>query len=88
VTNGGLNEDRVRLICLIALCGALSVMQASRFKRLLFNPFALFLNGFVTAKVDIGGCEVFDALVIALMVAMVDEGFVLSLHVLSHICCL
>ena len=49
-------------------------MQASRFERLSFDPFALFQNGFVTAKVDVGGCDVVQALVVALMVVMIDEG--------------
>lgn len=41
-------------------------MQASRFECLSFDPFALFQNGFVTAKVDVGRCDVVDALVLAL----------------------
>jgi hypothetical protein len=40
-TNGSLNKERVWLIWLVALCGALSVMQAPRFERLSFDPFAL-----------------------------------------------
>ena len=53
-------------------------MQASRFERLLFDPFALFQNGLVAAEVDVGGCDVVDALVIALVIVMVDERFDLS----------
>ena len=41
-TKGGLNQERVWLIWLIVLCGALAVMQAARFECLLFDPFALF----------------------------------------------
>jgi hypothetical protein len=40
-TNGSLNKERVWLIWLVALCGALSVMKAPRFERLSFDPFAL-----------------------------------------------
>ncbi|MFT5742866.1 MAG: hypothetical protein ACI86S_000928 [Paracoccaceae bacterium] len=41
-TNGGLNGESVWLIWLVALCGALSVMQAACFDRLSFDPFPLF----------------------------------------------
>ena len=50
-------------------------MQASRFECLSFDPFSLFQNGFVTAEVDVGRCDVVDALVIALVIVVVDEGF-------------
>ena len=56
-------------------------MQASRFERLSFDPFALFQNGFVTSEVDVGGCDVVDALVILLMIVVIDEGFDLSFEV-------
>ena len=38
-TKGWLNHEKVRHIWLPALCGALAVMQASRFERLSFDPF-------------------------------------------------
>ena len=56
-------------------------MQASRFECLSFDPFALFQNGFVTAKVDVGRCDVVDALVVALMIVVVDEGLDLGVCV-------
>ena len=56
-------------------------MQASRFERLLFDPFSLFQNGFVTAEVDIGWRDVVQALVIALVVLVIDKGFDLSLEI-------
>ena len=59
----------------------LAVMQASRFDRLPFDPFALFQNGFVATKVDVGRCDVIDALVVPLMIVVVDEGFDLSFEV-------
>ena len=43
-------------------------MQAPRFECLPFDPFTLFQNGFVTPEVDVGRCDVVDALVISLMV--------------------
>ena len=38
-TKSCLNDERVQLIGLISLCGALSVTQAWRFERLSFDPF-------------------------------------------------
>ena len=54
-------------------------MQAPRFECLPFDPFALFQNGFVTPEVDVGRCDVVDALVVALMIVVVDEGLDLGL---------
>ena len=56
-------------------------MQASRFERLSFDPFPLLQNGFVAAEVDIGRCDVVDALVIALMVVVIDEDFDLAFEI-------
>ena len=50
-------------------------MQAPCFECLTFDPFALFQNGFVAAEVDVGRRDVVPALVEALMVVVVDEGF-------------
>lgn len=50
-------------------------MQASRFERLSFDPFTLFQDDFVTPEVHVGGCDVVDDLVIALMIVVMDEGF-------------
>jgi len=56
-------------------------MQASRFKRLLFDPFPLFQNGCVTPEVDICGCDVAQALVKALVVVVVDKSFDLGFKI-------
>jgi hypothetical protein len=40
-SKGGLDYESVWLIWLVALCRALTVMQAARFKRLSFDPFPL-----------------------------------------------
>ena len=50
-------------------------MQASRFECFLFDPFSLFQNGCVTTEVDVGKCDVVQALVVSLVVVVVDEGF-------------
>lgn len=72
-TKGWLNQEKVRHIWLAALCGALAVMQASRFERLSFDPFPLLQNGFVASEVDVGGCDVVQPLMVALMVVVVVE---------------
>ena len=50
-------------------------MQASRFEYLSFDPFPLLQDGFVSPEVDVRRRDVVQALVEALMVVMVDEGF-------------
>ena len=44
-----------------------------------FLPFSD--DGFVTPKVDVGGCDVVNALVIALMIVVIDEGFDLGFEI-------
>ena len=56
-------------------------MQAPRFERLPSDPFPLLQNGFVAAEVNIAGCDVVEALVAALMVIAIDQGFDLGLEV-------
>ena len=46
-----------------------------------FNPFALFDDGCGPAKVGVGWCHVVEALVVAPMVVLLDEGVVLGLKV-------
>jgi hypothetical protein len=50
-------------------------MQAPRFERLSFGPFPLLQDGFVASKVDVRRRDVVQALVEALMIVVVDEGF-------------
>ena len=56
-------------------------MQASRFECLSFDPFPLLQDGFVTPEVDVRRRDVVQALVVALMVVVVDEGFNLSFEI-------
>ncbi len=56
-------------------------MQESRFECLSFDPFSLFQNGFVAAEVDVRRCDIVQALVVAPVIVMVDEGFDLSFEV-------
>ena len=48
-------------------------MQAPMFDGFLFNPFALFYDGFSSSEVGISGRDVVEVFVIALMVVMLDE---------------
>ena len=63
------------------LCGDLSVLQASMFDGLAFDPFALFDDGIGRTEVGVGRCDVIEALVVAAMVVVLDEGPDLSLQI-------
>ena len=56
-------------------------MQAPCFEGLSFDPFSLFQNDFVTTEVDIGWRDIVQALVIALVIVVIDEGFDLSFEI-------
>ncbi len=49
-------------------------MQASRLECLSFDPFSSFQYDFILPEVDVSGCDVVEALVVALMVVLIDEG--------------
>ena len=48
-------------------------MQAPLFDGFVFDPFSLFDDGFCSAEVDICRCDVFQALVIALVIVVLEE---------------
>ncbi len=48
--------------------------QAPGFDCLSFDPVSLFQNGLAASEVDIGRCKVLQALVVASVVVMIDEG--------------
>ena len=50
-------------------------MQSPCFECLSFDPFPLFQNGFVTSEVNVGRRYVVQALMVALVVVVIDEGF-------------
>lgn len=56
-------------------------MLASRFEHLLFDTLSLFQNGLVPPEVDVGGCDVVQALVVALVIVVIDEGFDLGFKI-------
>ena len=63
------------------LSGDLAVEQAPIFDCLSFDPFTLFDDGLCTSEVDVGGCDVADALVTTAMIVMLDEGLDLTLEI-------
>ncbi len=48
--------------------------QAPGFDGLSFDPFSLFQNGLASSEVDVSGREVLQALVVATVIATLDEG--------------
>ena len=63
------------------LGGELAVLQAPMFDGLSLDPFALFDDGRCPAEVGVGGRHVVQALVVALVVVVLDEGLDLGLEV-------
>ena len=57
------------------------MLQAPMFDGLSLDPFTLFDDGRCPAEVSIGGGHVVQALVIALVIVVLDEGFDLGLKV-------
>ena len=57
------------------LCGDLAVMQAPGLDSLSFDSFSLFQDGLSPSEVDIGRGQIIDALVIAVGVVVIHEGF-------------
>ena len=50
------------------------MLQASQFHGPLLDPFSLQQDGLAAPEVDVGGCEIVEALVIAAMIISLDEG--------------
>ena len=48
--------------------------QAPVFNGLSFDPFSLLQDGLAAPEVDVGGCQVLQALVVAPMVVVLDKG--------------
>jgi len=57
------------------------VKQAPLFDGFSFDPFSLFDDRFCPAEVGIGGCDVFQALVIPLVIIVFDERFDLGFQI-------
>ena len=63
------------------LGGELAVLQAPMLDSLSFDPFPPFYDGAGPAEVGVGGRHVVQALVVALVVVVLDEGLDLGLEV-------
>ncbi len=61
------------------------MLQATLADCLLLDLFPFPQNGFVAAKVDVGWCDVVQALVVALVVVVFDEGPDLAFKVAGQI---
>ena len=49
------------------------MLQASMLDGLSFDPFSFQEDGFATSEVDVGGCEIFEALVVAPVVVQPSD---------------
>jgi hypothetical protein len=65
----------------LVLSGELAVLQAAMFDGLSLDGLALFDDGWRPAEVGVSGRHVFQALVIALVVVVLDEGLDLAFEV-------
>ena len=50
-----------------------------------FDPFSFQEDGFATSEVEVGGCEIFVALVVTPVVVMIDEAFDPIFEVAGHV---
>ena len=73
-------EERQPRLGLI-LCGEFAVLQAPMFDGLSLDPFSLSDDRGSPAEVGVGGCHVAQALVIALVIVVLDEGRDLSFEI-------
>ena len=69
----------------MVLSGDCTVVQASVFDGLSFDPFSFQEDGLASAEVDVGWCQIADGLVVTLVVVVIDEGLDLSLQVAGQI---
>ena len=63
------------------LSGDLAVLQAPMFDGLSLDPLALFDDGFGPAEVGVGRGDVVEALVVAPMIVVLDEGLDLAFEI-------
>src|SRR5262247_100866 len=67
------------------LCGDVAVVQASAMDGLSFDPFSFQEDGLAAPEVDVGRCQVGDALVVSQMVVVGDEVADLGLELARQI---
>ena len=61
------------------------VVQAVLSDCLFLDLFPFSQNGFVASEVDVGGCDVAQALVVTLIVVRIDEGFDLTYEIAGQV---
>ena len=57
------------------------MLQAPGFEGLSLNLLSMSQKGFVTPEVDVGGCDVVQALMVAPVIVMIDEGLDLGFKI-------
>ena len=67
------------------LSGDCTVVQASALDGLSFDPFSFQEDGLAASEVDVGRCQIADALVVSLVVVMINEVADLGLEIARQI---
>jgi len=67
------------------LCGLPMMQQAAVLDCLSFDPFSLHEDYLAAPEVDVGGRKVADALVVAKVIVVCDEGFDLGFEITGHV---
>ena len=60
-------------VAVFRLGGVSLVLQSSELDGVAFDPFALEQDGLAASEVDVGRCEVLQALVVAAVIVVLDE---------------
>ena len=63
------------------LCGDAGVQQAPMLDGFALDPFAVFDDGFGPSEVGVGGCHIVEALVVAPVIIVLDEGLDLAFEI-------
>ena len=70
---------------MVILCGGFAVLQAPVFDGLAFDFLPFDQDGLAAPEVDVSGCEIAEALMIAPMIVMGDESTDLGLEVARQV---
>ena len=57
------------------------MLQATLFECLSFDPFSFQQDGLTASKVDVGRCEIAEALVVSQVIVVCDEGIDLDFEI-------
>src|ERR1700730_2307176 len=78
-------RESLWLLWFVILCGLPTVQQAAIGDCLSFDPFPFDQNGLAPPKVDVGGSQVGDALVISQVIVVGDEGLDLGFEIARQV---